>query len=293
MEIAVFGAVNIDLRGAAEQPFRAGDSIPGRVSASIGGVGWNIARGAASLGADTAFYSVLGADEYTPRIRQSAAAFGVSIDGCELCDGPNGRYLYITDEHGDTVAAVNDMAMVGRFDTAAARRFMAASAEARVLVTEANLPAEALRAIAEGAGGRPLVVDCVSAAKCAKIKEILPHIHTLKANRAEAEELTGGSSPAECAWLLCEAGVKRAVISLGAEGLVCADGERVLRLPAEPVNVVNTNGAGDCLTAALAVGPLRGFTAEQTARLGVRAAALAAQSPEAAVPDLAARLGLF
>ena len=92
LEVAVIGALNIDITGAANVPFTSGDSLPGEVSYATGGVGWNIARDAALLGARTGFFSVFGADGYEPLIRADAAACGVDAEhvreilDCAACD---------------------------------------------------------------------------------------------------------------------------------------------------------------------------------------------------------------
>ena len=53
--IAVIGSANMDIGGYPEGPLAAGDSNPGRVRLSVGGVGCNIARNLALLGRGCAF----------------------------------------------------------------------------------------------------------------------------------------------------------------------------------------------------------------------------------------------
>ena len=48
--VYVIGAVNMDLSGTPAAPLRAGDSNPGRISLSPGGVGRNIAENLSLLG---------------------------------------------------------------------------------------------------------------------------------------------------------------------------------------------------------------------------------------------------
>lgn len=277
-EVAVFGALNVDICGAARTHFLPGDSNPGEVSDSLGGVGWNMARSAAALGARTAFLAVLGRDEYAARIKAEAAAFGVDIGGCRWADQPNSRYVYITDEKGDMAAAVNDMRLCERFDGAEAERTMSLAGNSAVALLDANLPPETLELLAQRLT-MPIVADSVSAAKCRRLLPILGRVHTLKANRLEAQTLTGRRDAADCALALLDLGLTRAVVSLGAEGLLCAEDGRVLRLAVTPVKAVSTNGAGDALTAALAVGLVRGYDIRRSADLGCRAAAVTASEP--------------
>lgn len=272
-KVAVFGAVNVDIGGCPEAAFTPGDSIPGTVSVSLGGVGFNIARDCASLGADTAFFSVLGEDEHAPAIRAEAERFGVSLAGCRWERAANNRYIYIIGGNGEMAAAVNDMRLCRRMDEAFIRERLPELADFDAVAADANLPPEALRFLAENARA-PLVADCVSAVKCGRLRACLPCIHTLKANHVEAEMLTGCVEPEACAGVLLDAGVKRVVISLGADGVLCAEKGRFYCLPAVNMPVADTTGSGDSLTAALAVGLAGGLSAERCAALGVRAAAL-------------------
>lgn len=284
---AVIGALNVDIGGRPEAAFMPGDSIPGRVSVSLGGVGWNIARDCALLGAETAFYSVLGRDGHEAAIRRDAAEFSVRLDGCRWAEADNNRYLYISGKNGDMVAAVNDMRLCARIDPAYISSIRPRLAEADVIVADANLPPETLQALAERTGA-PLVADCVSAVKCGRLRGLLPRIHTLKANRIEAEMLTGQIEPEACVMALRDAGVTRVVVSLSGEGAVCGEGDAIFRLPASGLPVADTTGAGDSLTAALAVGLARGRSLRECAELGMRAAGTTMGQPGAVTKALAA-----
>ena len=277
-KVAVIGALNVDVGGKAASRLVRSDSIPGRVRTALGGVGWNVARNCALLGAETAFFSLLGRDEHEPVILAEGERYGVGLQGCCWADEPNNRYLYICDERGDVAAAVNDMALCGRMDAAFASQCVQALAEPDAVVVDANLPEETL-AVLGGEVRAPLVADCVSAAKGARLRPILSRVHTLKANRLEAEALTGFARPLDCAQALLDAGVKRAVITLGAEGVLCAEDKRILRVPAVSTRAVDATGAGDSMTAALAVGLAAGLSMEACARLGAEAAAITISCP--------------
>lgn len=283
----MIGALNVDIGGIPEAAFRPGDSIPGRVAVSLGGVGWNIARGCASLGAETAFFSVLGEDEAAGAIRRDAADFGVSLAGCRWVPEGNNRYLFIADNNGDMAAAVNDMRLCGRMDEAFIAACLPALRGFDAAAADANLPPEALRALADGVD-IPLVADGVSAVKCGRLRSVLPRIHTLKVNRMEAEMLAGRIDPEDCALALLDAGVTRVVISLGGDGALCGEAGHIFRRPAAGMPAADTTGAGDCLTAALAAGLAYGMDLPACAELGMRAAGIAVGQPGAATRLLAA-----
>ncbi len=82
-------------------------------------------------------------------------------------------------------------------------------------------------------------------------------------------------------------------MTIGAEGAVVGDGREVEHVPAEAVVVVDTTGAGDAFTGALAAALSAGRDLVDAARLGVRAGSYAVTRPgaQASFPT-AADLGL-
>lgn len=77
-------------------------------------------------------------------------------------------------------------------------------------------------------------------------KEALRYIHTLKANEAEMEVLTGCTEPHEAALLIADWGVKEVLLTLGDKGsLIYASGQ-FYDIPAYPtLKIVDATGCGD------------------------------------------------
>lgn len=77
-------------------------------------------------------------------------------------------------------------------------------------------------------------------------KEALKYIHTLKANEAEMEVLTGCTEPHEAALLIAAWGVKEVLLTLGDKGsLIYASGQ-FFDIPAYPtLQIVDATGCGD------------------------------------------------
>ena len=67
---------------------------------------------------------------------------------------------------------------------------------------------------------------------------------------------------------------------------MCAEGERLLRLPCPETRLRNATGGGDAFTAALAVACLMETDLEGAARLGLAAGAVAVAAPGAISPDM-------
>lgn len=100
--------------------------------------------------------------------------------------------------------------------------------------------------------------------KCA-VKE-KPDI--IKPNGKEAAELLGKDintvkDAAEAAKELYDMGIKNALLSLGADGSVCAGGSGIYRVYPLPVKVNSTVGAGDSFLAGFVYGKAKGFPFEE------------------------------
>lgn len=77
-------------------------------------------------------------------------------------------------------------------------------------------------------------------------KKALKYIHTLKANEAEMEVLTGCTEPHEAALLIADWGVKEVLLTLGDKGSLIYAGGQFYDIPAYPtLKIVDATGCGD------------------------------------------------
>ena len=72
--------------------------------------------------------------------------------------------------------------------------------------------------------------------------------------------------------------IPEVVVTLGEEGALWSDGADVVRVAAEPAEVVDTTGAGDAFAAGLLAARLRGAGTEEALRAGCALAARAVGS---------------
>lgn len=291
--IAVIGGMNMDIGGRAGGALQLRDSNPGVVSLRPGGVGRNIAQNLHLLGAEVSLVSAVGDDAFGRELLASCEALGMDVSMTQI--RPRERsstYLYVTDDGGDMLLAVSDMDIVDHITPESLSPLLERLNDFDAVVLDANLSQAALCFLAEKLTV-PLYADPVSAAKAAKLLPILPRLRALKPNALEARHLTGEKDAVRAARSLLGMGVKRVLLSLGAEGMLAAEGERVLRLPRQKVTVVNTNGAGDAASAAMVLADLQGMDLEQTARFSQTAGALTCQCREANHPGLGKILEKF
>ena len=188
---AVVGGVNIDIGGTARAPLVMGDSNPGAVRFSLGGVGRNIAHNLSLLGVDVRLLTALGEDLWASRIEGSCALLGIDLTLSLIVPGSStSTYLYLAGPDGDMTLAVSDMDIYERLTPAALEPKLPWLRQAQVLVLDANLPEETIVWLC-GQVTVPIFADTVSAAKAGRLRGVLGKLHTLKPNRLEAELLSG------------------------------------------------------------------------------------------------------
>lgn len=289
----VVGGVNMDIGGCSFDKLVAEDSNPGTISMSLGGVGRNIAHNLALMGTDVRLLTAYGDDIHGQRIAASCAELGIDAShALRVPDLPTSTYLYIASPDGDMAMALSDMQVAGRITPGYLAGNLPLLQNARVVVADANIPAESLVYLAENCHS-PLFCDPVSTTKAEKLIPILHKIHTLKPNRIEAELLSDvkireKEDVARAAKALLDKGVQRLFISMGADGVYAATAQEQLWLPVLPGKLVSTTGCGDAFTAALVWAYLEGKDLRDTALAGIAAGSIAMESRQTINPGMSA-----
>ncbi|MDG3088428.1 PfkB family carbohydrate kinase [Vibrio hannami] len=277
----VIGGANMDLCGKADKPLIDGDSNPGKLTSSAGGVGRNIAENQSRLGSTVQFIGAIGDDQWGVQLKQACVNAGVGVDHCLTVSGATtSSYLSIHDSNGEMKLALNDMELINSLTPEKLERKEGVISRASMLVLDANLSEEALDYLFSVYGDKPIFVDPVSTIKAQKLLPYLDRIHTLKPNLAEAELLTGHKIESEedlpdVARQIHEKGVKNVLISLGSKGAYSSDGVTQEFIPPGETQVNNVTGAGDALMAGLAHGFMRQWNWENSVNFSLAAAKLA------------------
>ncbi|CAM5682556.1 Ribokinase OS=Streptomyces violarus OX=67380 GN=rbsK PE=3 SV=1 [Streptomyces violarus] len=110
-------------------------------------------------------------------------------------------------------------------------------------------------------------------------REVLAACDPLIVNEHEAKVILGsaavGDTPEDWARILLAKGPRSVVVTLGAEGALVASAEGVSRVPSVKVSAVDTTGAGDAFTAALAFRLGAGASLAEAAAYAARVGAVA------------------
>ena len=284
--VTVVGSANMDIGGVPYKKSVSRDSNPGRISLSVGGVGGNIARNLSAMGADVKFITVLGGDIFSAAIRDCFDRSGVDLSH-SLYD-PEGRpsaYLFINDADGDMLAAVSDMEPSALLTPKVLQQKLDIINGGDALVMDANLAQDSIEFLAANCTV-PIFADAVSAAKAPRLLPSLGSLKAFKPNRLEVRLLTGKDTLEEASDELLKTGLDSVFITLGADGVYCADKSTSLTLPVLNIPATNTTGAGDAFTAALVKAHLEGMSLKQSGLLGLAAAAITAASDHSVCPDM-------
>lgn len=291
--VALVGGANLDISAHSHAAAVMGDSNPGSIICSPGGVARNVAENLLRLGADARLLSVLGDDAFAQVLRQAAAAIGLRLDACTTLPGQrSATYLSLHGADGEMGVAVNDMDILEQLTPALLQRHAHLLRGAAALVVDCNVRPDVLQWLCDQVAHPTLFAEAVSVAKCHKLLPVLGGIHTLKANRMEAQALC--ALPIEnpqaamgAALDLHRRGVRNVVISLGAEGVAWCDasgatGHHAVR----PVQMASATGAGDALLSGLVHGHLQAMPLKQAVCFAMACAELTLTSPFANAPGL-------
>lgn len=278
--VVVLGGANMDIQGFTTAPLVPGDSNPGKVKLSLGGVGRNIAENLSKLGIDVKLITVLGDDLYGRKLLDESKLSGIDMDySIQFKGTATSTYLSILNDTGDMKAAVSDMDIFNRFTLDLLREKLHIIQNAQAVILDTNLPEEILAYLANHLKEKKLFLDPVSTAKAKRVKNLIGAFHTIKPNRLEAEILTdikisNLKDLHKAGEFFLSQGVEKVFISLGKEGIFYADRSQSDCLPGPPSEVVNTTGAGDALMAGLIYGDFQQYNITDQAQFAMAAASM-------------------
>ena len=299
----VVGAVNVDLVVAAVRLPGPGQTVAGADLVRFpGGKGGNGATAAARLGARVAFVGAVGADDMGSEARAALAVEGIDLSGLAVTARPTGVALIVVDPRGENLIAVAAGANgeVNRQHVESALEKLAPGPRDVVLVSR-EIPPDGVRAaleIGRDAGSitilNPAPADDLDGSTLAMADILTP-------NETELALLVGGgpagAGPESTARLLLAGrvpdvgvpgasvgrelrdgggtGGRAVVVTRGASGaLVVRTDGATLEVPAPAVTPLDTTGAGDTFTGALAADLANGLDLAEAVRRAVAAASL-------------------
>lgn len=239
--IVVVGSINMDLVTTVGRRPEPGETVSGEGFALVpGGKGSNQAIAARRAGGEVDFVGAVGDDVFAEALERVLLEAGVGTSRLRRVDGPSGVAAIVVDGGGE-----NSIIVVGGANsrmTSLDAADLAVIANADVLLCQLEIPVETVLMAARHARANGAVVVLNPSPVRELPGEIWAAVDIAVVNEGEAAEL-GAALDA----------VPHVITTLGAAGAVYRglDGRKIPH-PGVKVEVVDTTGAGDTFTGALA-----------------------------------------
>ena len=279
MKIAIVGSYGVGFTMRVPRFPAPGETVSGGTYVrEHGGKGSNQAIAAARLGAQVSFLTAVGADGNGDEARALWNREGVSAEKVLVSEAPTMVGFIEVDPSGENRIAIapgalNDLA------SDAVERLRPEIAAADVLVVSMEVPRAAVAAALRIGRdvGTPTILNPAPARELPP--EMWADIDVITPNQTEAPVLLGlgvdhGFDDVTLAGMLQERTGGTVILTRGGHGALIADGAGARPVPPVAVpTVVDTTGAGDSFTAALACGMAAGLTVDAAAEVAARAGA--------------------
>lgn len=300
-EVVCLASWNADLVVRVARPLLRGETLMASAfDISPGGKGSNAAVAAVRQGASVALLARIGDDDFGRMALAQWQGEGIDATAVEIAPGERSGIAQIqVFDDGDNSIAVCPGAGAGL----AARHAQAAAALLRAcrVVMASNEVPSACTAEAFGIARAAGVFTLLNPAPARPLDDaLLAQVDLLTPNETELRALAGLPEDAEeaaAAQALQARGVGAVLVTLGAAGcrLYRGVGQPPQGLAGHRVSVVDTIGAGDTFSGAMAAAIARGLDLAPAMALANAAAALAVGGPgaTASMPSLAATAALL
>jgi ribokinase len=257
--IAVVGSANIDLTTFTSRFPKPGETIFGdSFDLGFGGKGANQATACRLCGADVFMIARVGSDLFGPATIENFKRLGIDTTHVKQLEGVSSGVAPIFVEPSGqnrifVVKGANDRLMPADVDAAAD---LLKTVDCMVLQFEIPLETVYHSVRFAHANGIRCIVNPAPAAPVDL--KALTGLDYFVPNESEAETITGMpvrnlEDAEKCAQTLLSGGVKRVIITLGANGSLLAGHEGMEHIPAFQVKSVDSTGAGDAFIGSFAV----------------------------------------
>lgn len=276
-KIVIIGSLNMDFVIDVENYPKMGETVLGKgMELKPGGKGANQAYAAAVLGADVTMLGAVGDDDSGQKLIQNLNQTGVHTEYIKVISGVSTGAAFVSvDREGDNCIIVIQGAnkYVDKEYIQSVSQIIAAC---DIVVFQLEIPLETVMYAADLAKSMGKIVILDPAPVQCLPKEFLSGLDIVKPNRTELIKLLGRTEELEEGLrLLQEMGVKNAIVTLGKEGcLLRKENGNVIYSPAFKMKAIDTTGAGDCFTAALAYCLANDFTLEKALEFAQKASAI-------------------
>ncbi|MCL4505795.1 MAG: carbohydrate kinase family protein [Chloroflexi bacterium] len=293
--VLVIGAANLDIKGHMLGEPVAGSSTQAAIKTSVGGVARNIAENLVRLGVPVTLLTAVGDDYAGEDILNNAVDVGIDVSRALIIENAaTGTYMGAISRDGNLFFGMDDLRVLRHITRDYLRLNRDAFRECEMVALDMNLSDDAMLTAFHLAReyGKRICVDPTSVDRAIRLRQHLPLLDLITPNITEAQAILDcqpintSADALTAARQLVSLGVGAAVITQAELGACYATPDETGQFPAVKVEIVDSTGAGDALTATVIFGMLQGIELDESLQLGLRAAALTLHSAETVVPDL-------
>jgi len=278
-KIVVIGSLNMDFAVQVKDAPKMGETVLAESMKLVpGGKGANQAYAAAKLGGHVTMLGAVGTDSYGSILAKNLAAAGADVSHLKVTDeASTGIALVEVDQTGDNriivISGANALVDIPYIDSK-----IDVIAESDIVVMQLEIPLETVVYAAKTAKklGKMVILD-PAPARTDLPEELLRNVDIIKPNEHEVVAILGRTtlSQEEAVRQLKEKGASAVLVTMGADGsCYYGAGSETIRADAIAVDAVDTTGAGDSYTAALAVAIAEGADMTQAMALASKVGAM-------------------
>ena len=279
-QICVVGSANVDLTFRTSRLPVPGETLAGQsLHRCMGGKGANQAVAAARLGASVTFVARVGNDSFGAEAIKAYETEGIQTQFIQQDETePTGTAAILVDDDAENCIVV----VAGANANLTPNDVRDASSvirQSRVVLCQLETPVEAAVEAFQIAREAGAITVLTPAPANQVTDELLKLCDVCVPNRTEVamisgEEVSNLASATKATASLLDRGVKAVALTLGSEGVLLVDDAGSTRIPASEVRAVDTTGAGDAFSGALAVYLAGGMTLADAARRAAKVAAI-------------------
>ncbi len=250
MKIVVIGSINMDIVTTTDRFPKVGETLYG-ISSSVlpGGKGANQAVAASRLGANVEMIGCVGNDNYGQIAIDNLKDNNVGVQGISKVIGETGvANITVTDNDNNIIIVQGANSMVSRDIV---NKSMNKILESDIVILQCEIPIDTVEYVLDiclehniKSILNPAPAENISIEQSLKASFITPNEIELKQLFNDDLDTVLLKYP------------QKIIVTHGSKGVYYSDSNRINRIPAFQVDVVDTTGAGDTFNAAFAVGYL-------------------------------------
>jgi ribokinase len=269
-DIVVVGSINADLVFEADKRPNPGETLIGKDFKTVpGGKGANQAIAASRLGAKVAMMGCLGEDQNGIFLEENLKVNKVETKFIKKVKGIPSGVAGITLAEGD-----NSIIVVPGANYEVDKTYIDKNIEviksAKIVLLQLEIPIEVVEYVIDICS-KNRVKTILNPAPIQTLKEdTLEKLDYLTPNEHEFDILYGSKREEE----MLKKHKNKLIITKGSEGVSFSDGDKVINVPSNKVEVVDTTGAGDTFNGSFAYSLVKGMSIKESIEFANKAAAI-------------------